>query len=171
MGQAFDETSAKELHTYLIKPFERYLGEKHVVIVPQGPLVGLPFEALIDADEGKFLAEKLAVSYAPNAAFVMKALEKKTPGASQVTALYDEKIERDTHEIKHMEQIEGLQVTPHSSKGMSAEKTIKLLGGAKIAHVLLHGKYHSDDPLQSTVKIGAGTDLRVNILRQQNCWP
>lgn len=83
----FDENSARELHTYLIKPFEKHLSQQQVIIIPQGPLVDLPFEALIDATTGKFLIEKLAISYAPNAAFAMRALEAQLPKIKEVLAV------------------------------------------------------------------------------------
>jgi CHAT domain-containing protein/tetratricopeptide (TPR) repeat protein len=159
-NQAFVATSAKELHTYLIKPFAKYLNQNQAVIIPQGPLVGLPFEALVDAETGKFLAETLSVSYAPNAAFVMRVFKGRLPKISKITAIYDEKIENDTHEISQMKGLKGVLVSKHSSKGMNAEKTIKLLGDAEIMHVLLHGEYNYDDPLQSTVKISGRENWR-----------
>ena len=152
-NQAFIATSAKELHTYLIKPFAKYLNQNQAVIIPQGPLVGLPFEALVDAETGKFLAETLSVSYAPNAAFVMRTFEGRIPKVSKITVIYDEKIENDTHEISQMKGLKGVLVSKHSSKSMNAEETIKLFGDAEVVHVLLHGEYNYDDPLQSTVKI------------------
>ncbi|MGA1795648.1 MAG: CHAT domain-containing protein [bacterium] len=154
--QDFDDKSAKELHTYLIKPFANYLNQKQAVIIPQGPLIGLPFEALVDAENGKFLAETLSISYAPNAAFVMRVFEGRVPKISKITAIYDEAIEKNTHEISRIKGVEGVHVSSHSTKGMNAEETIKLLGDAEIVHVLLHGEYNYDDPLQSTVKIGGG---------------
>jgi len=156
IGQAFDEKSAKELHTYLIKPFSKYISQNQVVIIPQGPLIGLPFEALIDAEDGKFLAEKLSVSYAPNAAFIMRVFKGKLPQTSKITALYDDKLESETLEIKKITAVKGVLVSAQSSRGITAEKAIKLLGDAQIAHVLLHGEYNYDDPLQSTIKIREG---------------
>jgi len=159
ISQAFDEKSAKELHTYLIKPFANYLDQKQVVIIPQGPLVGLSFEALVDAEDGKFMAEKLSVSYAPNVAFIMRVLKDRLPEISNITAIFDEEIEKNTHEIEQIRGIEGVLVSSYSSKGMNAEKTIKLLGVAKTVHVLLHGQYNYDDPLQSTVELGSGGNV------------
>jgi CHAT domain-containing protein len=163
-GQAFDEKTARELYAYLIKPFANYLNQDQAVIIPQGPLVGLPFEALVDAEDGKFLAEKMAVSYAPNAAFIMRAFKGRLPEISTITAIYDEKIENDTQEISRIKGVEGVHVGSHSSQGMKAEDTIKLLGDAKTVHVLLHGKYNDDDPLQSTVKINEGRNRQGEYL-------
>jgi len=160
IGQAFDDKSAKELHAYLIKPFVNHLNQSQVVIIPQGPLVGLPFEVLVDAEDGKFMAEKLSISYAPNAAFAMRALKGRLPIISKITALYDDNIENCTHEVSKMKGVKGVIVGSHSSKGMNAGKMIKLLGDAEIVHVLLHGEYNYDDPLQSTVRVGGAENLQ-----------
>ena len=155
-NQPFDDKVAKELYAYLIGPFASHLKQNRVIIIPQGPLVGLPFEALVDAEDGRFLAEKLAVSYAPNAGFVMRVLKEPLPRVSKLTAIYDEETEIGTHEVALIEGVEGLLVSPHPSKSLNAEKTLKLLGDAESVHVLLHGKYNYDDPLQSTLEIGEG---------------
>ncbi len=149
----FDTISARELHTYLIKPFSKYLKEKQVLIIPQGPLVRLPFEVLVDAETGKFLAEDIAISYAPNAAITMRALTQPAPGVSTVTAIYDLDIEESTHEINQIEKVPALQVTSHSSQNLSEDEVITLLGKSKNVHVLLHGKYNSEDPLQSRITL------------------
>jgi CHAT domain-containing protein len=154
MNQAFDDKSAKELYSYLIKPFVDHLSNSQVIIIPQGPLVGLPFEAMIDSGDGKYLAEKLSISYAPNAAFAMRALRGRLPGTPKITAIYDDKIENETHEISRMKDIKDVVVSPHSSKSMDATKMVRLLGVTGIVHVLLHGMYDYDDPLQSTIRIG-----------------
>jgi hypothetical protein len=47
----FDEATARELFLYLLGPFSARINSSSVheiMIVPQGPLVGLPFEALVD---------------------------------------------------------------------------------------------------------------------------
>lgn len=162
-NQAFDEKSAKELYAYLIKPFAKYLTQNQAVIIPQGPLVGFPFEVLIDAETGKFLAENLSVSYAPNAAFAMRALESRLPEISKITAIYDEAINKRTQEISKIKSLESVQVSSHPSKDMDTEELINRLGQAAIVHVLLHGEYNYDNPLQSFVTISEEEKPRVTI--------
>jgi CHAT domain-containing protein len=58
--------AASQLHDLLLKPLSEALaGKTHLIIVPDGPLWSLPFQALQDAD-GRFLIERCAVSYAPS---------------------------------------------------------------------------------------------------------
>jgi CHAT domain-containing protein len=157
-NQPFEDKIARELYAYLIAPFASHLNRNRAVIIPQGPLVGLPFEALIDAEDGKFLAEKLSVSYAPNAASAIRVFKGPLPRVSKLTAIYDEATERETREIAQIKGTPSLFVSPHPSKNLDAEKALKLLGDAESVHVLLHGEYNYDDPLQSTVEIGGSGD-------------
>ncbi len=150
-NQAFDEKSAKELFTYLIKPFANFITQNQVVVIPQGPLVGLPFESLIDAESGKFLAENLSVSYAPNAAIALRMLRSQLPKVSNISAIYDEAIDKRTQEILKIMGLGSFQASAQPSKEMSVEEIIDHLGKSENVHVLLHGEYDYDDPLQSYI--------------------
>lgn len=154
-NQPFDEVSARELHTYLIKPFSKHFREKQVLIIPQGPLVGLPFEALIDAESGNFLAEDVAISYAPSALLAIRTLENPVQVVSSVTAVYDKHLEGITHEISRIGKIDGLRIKSESSQNLTTNEVIKLLGSADNVHVLLHGKYNPKDPLQSEISLNS----------------
>lgn len=64
------------LYNALLGPIDASLAQKHqVVIVPDGPLWQLPFQAL-ETPRGKFLIEERAVSYAPSIA-ALSALEER----------------------------------------------------------------------------------------------
>ncbi len=152
-NKKFDNTSARELHTYLIKPFSKQLMHKQVLIIPQGALVDLPFEVLIDTKTGRFLVEDLAVSYAPNAAFALQALKNPLPAVSKTMAVYDEQIENQTKEISRIIKLDHLKVDARASTKLADRDIVHLLGQAENVHVLFHGKYNSEDPLQSTITI------------------
>ncbi|MGB7070545.1 MAG: CHAT domain-containing tetratricopeptide repeat protein [Pyrinomonadaceae bacterium] len=60
------QKASRELYDLLLKPASALLeGKTNIIIVPDGPLWGLPFQALMD-EKGKYLIEKAAVSYAPS---------------------------------------------------------------------------------------------------------
>ena len=101
-NRPFDTMVARQLYAYLIQPFERHLVSGEMIIVPQGPLVTLPFETLIDARSGQHLVQKIAISYAPSATFAINAMRRAPISSSQVTAIYDEEIENSTSEIKRL---------------------------------------------------------------------
>lgn len=69
--------NARALYDLLIKPLEGKLSEKaSLIIVPDGPLWDLPFHALMD-ETGKYLIEKVAVSYAPSLT-ALREMRKKS---------------------------------------------------------------------------------------------
>jgi hypothetical protein len=103
----FDERSAKELYFYLIAPFEDLLDADRVIIVPQGPIVGLPFEALIEPDTGRFAVDRWIVSYAPNATMALDMLKRPVPVIKRTTALVDVEIDDQTHEKRGIESVPG----------------------------------------------------------------
>lgn len=152
-NQPFDEKAARELHTYLIKPFSRHLTAGRVLMIPQGPLVNLPFEALLDAETGSFLAETVAVSYAPSATFAAKTLSGQSPEVSTLTAVYDQDIETITGEIAKIRAQDLLRVTARKSQELTPREAMGLLDHRKNIHVLLHGEFSSEDPLLSQVTL------------------
>jgi CHAT domain-containing protein len=60
--------AARSLHQTLIAPIADLLAKRQSwIVVPDGPLWNLPFQALVDA-RGTYLAEKAAIVYAPSLA-------------------------------------------------------------------------------------------------------
>jgi CHAT domain-containing protein/tetratricopeptide (TPR) repeat protein len=89
--------AASELHKLLIAPARKMLeGKKHVVIIPDRFVTGIPFEALLtSAPTGKagstwdalpYLVRRFAVAYAPSAT-IYAELEKRPP-----TGRYDKQL-------------------------------------------------------------------------------
>ncbi|MCB1021644.1 MAG: CHAT domain-containing protein [Acidobacteria bacterium] len=68
---------SRELHKLLLEPIAEYAGKKRLVIVPDGKLHLLPFDALIAADGRRVLVSHI-VSYAPSAT-VLKILREREP--------------------------------------------------------------------------------------------
>lgn len=60
------QSGSRDLFARLLKSAENDLiGKTNLIIVPDGPLWDLPFQALMD-EKGKYLVEKVAISYAPS---------------------------------------------------------------------------------------------------------
>jgi CHAT domain-containing protein len=153
VGRPYDQTAARELHTYLIQPFADYLNGEQVLIVPQGPLVTLPFEALIDTRTGDFLIESMAVSYAPSATFAARVLRSKPSEVKAITAIFDDSLEQITGEISRIGENRLVEVSAMPSRELSAQSALELLGRSGNVHVLLHGMFDHSDPLQSRITL------------------
>jgi len=87
---SWDPSVAHRLYSRLFKPLEYFLvGKKTVVIIPHGPLAGLPFEILADspahagkrfwsaADRPSHLVEKYAFCYEPSLSALSQVRTKK----------------------------------------------------------------------------------------------
>jgi len=69
-------TAGQELYAALIEPARPYLeGARHLIISPDGPVMGLSFASL-PVGEGRFLADELSVSYALSAGALLMQLER-----------------------------------------------------------------------------------------------
>lgn len=70
------KTSARQLYDLLLGPaLEQLGGMTHLVIIPDGPLWNLPFQALLSPC-GRYLVEDAAISYAPSLAVLREAVKK-----------------------------------------------------------------------------------------------
>jgi CHAT domain-containing protein len=118
--------------------------------VPQGEIVGLPFELLIEPDTSKFVIERWVVSYAPNASMAYRALTRPVPSIKRVTAIVDNEI--GTGEVDGIRS-SNLQLDIINSYDVMPDKLGEDLRGAESAHLLLHGAFDAFEPLLSTLTL------------------
>jgi CHAT domain-containing protein len=73
------KSQASELYTLLLKNLESEIKDaKNLIIIPDGALWELPFQALI-TEERKYLIERYAVSYAPSLGFLTHLQSSASP--------------------------------------------------------------------------------------------
>jgi hypothetical protein len=157
--QPFDEATARELFLFLIAPFAAQLNAasvKQIMIVPQGPLVQLPFEALIDPASGAPLIDRWAISYAPNATMAVAALQQEKRPLRTVTALVDLSIDDVTKETAAI-QASGVRL-----KTVTQTELFAGSWQTDSLHVLLHGEFNSAEALLSSLKPPRATDSPIS---------
>ncbi len=143
--QPFDAAAARELYLFLIAPFALQLDRpsiRQIMIIPQGQLMPLAFEALIGPADAPII-ERWAVSYAPNATMAVQALTTEPRRIQRVVSLVDVNIDDGTHEISAI-QSAGLSVSPINRPSLF-NGTWK----ADAMHVLTHGTFDPDEALLS----------------------
>jgi CHAT domain-containing protein len=149
-GQSgLDTVAARELYTYLIAPFRKQWTRKQILVVPQGPLIDLPFEVLVDPQSGKYLVEEFAVSYAPSAIVARRALLAPPATVSPLTVLYDQNIDQITGEVAKLRATLHDGVEAVASNSVSPPAALQLFARARNLHVLLHGGFAEGDALLS----------------------
>ena len=154
----FAREASARLRDYLVEPFAQHLeGTERLLIVPQGKLIQLPFEALVNRKTGRYLVQDARVSYAPNAFFAWRALGSSFSPPKRVNAVYDVGPEAATGEVATLASLEGLDVESTSTAGMTVRSFLARIGQSPALHLLAHGQFESADPLLSTLTI-RGTD-------------
>ena len=148
---AFNEPAARQLYLYLIAPFSDLLDSKQLIIVPQGDILNVPFEMLIDPGTGEFLIEKHVISYSPNATMALRSLTRGMPSITKLTAVVDQELDAITHETQAIRSVNRLSVRVVDASNINSGRLRESLSGVAGTHILLHGEFRSTEPLLSTL--------------------
>jgi CHAT domain-containing protein/tetratricopeptide (TPR) repeat protein len=169
----------------------------HLVIVPDGCLNGLPFQALADAN-GKYLIERLSVSYAPSATALVKMTEQADRQRSAANATTTDVMAVGRPAFGGaLKDLPASEAEARSIAALYEPKAKLLLGAtadrssvlaaltsARIAHLATHGLVNESNPLYSAIALsprtGADdgrlyardlldTDLHVNLVVLSAC--
>ena len=144
------------LHRLLLRPVEKLLGDRRLVVVPHRALHYVPFHALVD-EGGAYVVERREVSYAPSAGVLRYCLAKPEAGARRalLMGVADEQTPRVRDEIRALAPL-----FPDSMALLDAEATLEALRAlapaADVLHLACHGQFRPDSPLFSSLKLGDG---------------
>ena len=148
----------------LIAPLADALaGAEHLIVVPHGPLHGVPFHALAGPD-GTYLAEDVAISYAPSADVYERCLrDDRQPGERLLLVGVD----GDDLPWVRQELKEIAEIWPEAQTRLGKRATRAALrrqaGRFDILHVATHAVARSDNPSFSSIRLAdswlTGSDL------------
>lgn len=101
---------AKEIYAEWIEPAMPHLdGIEHLVVIPSGPMLGIPIEALADT-KGTYLADRYSISYAPSATLRTWVHEREVgqayPGSQRALLVGDPPFTEDHLEAMRSEEPE-----------------------------------------------------------------
>jgi tetratricopeptide (TPR) repeat protein len=141
-------TTAPKLQETLLGPATNHLGDGEVVIVPPGRLHAIPW-ALLPA-----LGDRV-VSVAPSARAWLGARSVPPPGHRQVTLVRGPGLRTSGAEVP---QIAPLYDNPTVLAGpaATAQRVLRSLEGAWLAHIAAHGAFRADSPLFSSLRMADG---------------
>ncbi|HXB75565.1 MAG TPA: CHAT domain-containing protein [Candidatus Acidoferrales bacterium] len=146
--------------------------EKHVLIVPDGALVEVPFEALVVPDSNDLLIERADVSYLPSAQFVARtaALGWRMPWRKQLVAFGDppaggvmlagdeqwQPLAASAGEVRTIARLLPGRVETHL--GAEARKLYlldKRVEGVPLLHFSTHAVIDAENPERSRILLAA----------------
>jgi tetratricopeptide (TPR) repeat protein len=133
--------------------------DAELVIVPVGPLHGVPWSALRDAP----------VSLAPSATFWSRTALAAHPGDGPVLLVAGPDLPGATAEVRalHATYPKATVLTPPDS---TAAAVADQLGGATLAHLACHGRLRADNPMFSALLLADGP-LTVQELETRGVAP
>ncbi len=143
-----------ELYDLLLRPFEKLLGLRRLVVAPHRSLHYIPFHALYDGFG--YVIENREVVSSPSAAVLQNCLEK--PRRELKNALFvgvsDERIPLVVKEI------EELSATLPGESLSNGDATLAAIAGRSVGkevlHLACHGQFRAYNPLFSSLKLADG---------------
>lgn len=130
-------------------------GAERLVIVPHGPLHALPFHALWNAEQGRYLIEACEVVYAPSASVLAHLPSVTAPeeaGAAVVVGVPDALAPKIAAEA---EQVAGALGSRTLLLGAAAtvDRVMTVAPDAHVLHLACHGRFSAESPLGSGLKL------------------
>jgi len=144
-------TLARSLYASLLAPAASQIAGMHtLVIVPEGPLWMLPFQAL-ETPGGKFLVEDHAVEYTPSLTILHERLGRAKLSAAPRALVVMGPPSADAETVTAgLREIYGpAHTTVLSGAGSDAERIRKEVADYQVLHVATHGVYQDRSPMLS----------------------
>ncbi|MGA9773803.1 MAG: CHAT domain-containing tetratricopeptide repeat protein [Blastocatellia bacterium] len=144
-----------DLYDLLLEPIEDEIGERRLVVVPYRALHYVPFHALYDGCS--YVIERREVCYAPSANVLRRCLAAPQRAVNHALLLGVS----DAQAPRVREEIFTLAPLFPSAKALTGESaTLEALrmsaAEADVLHLACHGKFRSDNPMFSSLRLADG---------------
>jgi CHAT domain-containing protein/tetratricopeptide (TPR) repeat protein len=149
----FRDDVSKELFLYLIQPALEWLTTERLVIVPQGDLQSLPFQAFRDPADGSFLGERFQITYAPSATILLRLKKQRDLSGGPLLAACDPSLRGAPEEVKALGRLYPNQPKVVTDSLIRKADLEHWAGSYSILHLAVHGEFDSQEPLLSNVKL------------------
>lgn len=167
---------ARSLYADLLGPVDGILASgRSLIVVPDGPLWQVPFQALI-SPRGKFVVEERAISYAPSLS-ALGAIEdrgrKRTPGTQFLLALGDPAaatpadnvrsgagggLPEAAREVQALGRLYGANNSAVLTSTKASEAALRSeVARASVLHIATHGVLDDRNPMYSHLRLAGGT--------------
>lgn len=150
-----------ELYSELLQPLEEFIGDMGLIIAPHEFLFQLPFHAFITGSD--FVIDRRNVSYVPSATDLARALSSKATSARQIEVIGDPK---STGQF-----VARLRADNPADQGLIVQTEDPGANSRGAAHLLSKVALRSDNPLFSSIQIGARQHILLDLFRSKLLHP
>ncbi len=156
VSKPFDARAAQELYMFLIQPAKSWIKSERLVVIPHEDLNYLPFQALQNPDDGRFVGEHYALSVAPSATVLLGLKAGAATAGASLLAVADPDLVAGQDEAQAVAKLypkrSKLAIDP-----LAKESDVKRwIGEAEVVHLSVHGKFNATEPLLSYLKLARG---------------
>ena len=152
-GTPFRDDLAKQLFLYLIQPVTEWLRTDRLIVIPQGELASLPFQALEDPADGTFAGERFRITYAPSASILLQ-LKKQGPLAkASLLAAADPSLPGASQEVNSLARLYPARQKVVADSLITKGSLLQSTGSYDILHLAVHGEFDGQEPLLSHVNL------------------
>ena len=162
----------RSLYNLILGPSETLLaGYRDIVVIPNGSLHFLPFQALKNKD-GRYIVEDFNISYSPSASVWMVCIQRKAGSGERFMGLALSDVSVENKPGLPGTEDEVRKILPLFSDNISAfgrdgtETFVKKnISGCNFIHFATHGSYNYRQPLYSYLLFppGGEDDGRLNV--------
>jgi CHAT domain-containing protein/tetratricopeptide (TPR) repeat protein len=148
-GAQFSEGISRQLYLYLIQPVAEHIKSDHLVIIPQEELTAIPFQALQNPGDGKYLGERFSISYAPSATILSTLARRPSLKDGRLLAIADPDIHDAADEVRSIGLLYPGRARLVTDEPVKKQQVGAWVGQYNLVHLSVHGKFNSNDPLLS----------------------
>jgi CHAT domain-containing protein len=154
-GTPFRNDLSNELFLFLIQPAVEWLRMDRLIVIPQGDLESLPFQALRDPSDGTFAGERFQISYAPSASILLKLRKQNNLAGASLLAAADPSLPGGPEEVTTIARLRRSRQKVLTNSLIRKADLLQWAGSYDIVHRAVHGEFDAQEPLLSRVKLAA----------------
>jgi CHAT domain-containing protein len=144
---------SKQLYLFLIQPILEWVHSDHLILIPQGELQGLPFQALQDPT-GVFLGERFQLSYSPSAAILLRLKKQRNLAGGSLLAAANPKLPTAREEVNSIASLYPNHQKVWIDTLIRKSEFERWAGSYDIVHLAVHGEFEGE-PLLSHINLAA----------------
>ncbi|MCB0142142.1 MAG: CHAT domain-containing protein, partial [Caldilineaceae bacterium] len=150
-----DLSQAAALYDSLFRPLTGHIKHANIIIMPHSVLTYLPFAALWDAENQRYLVEDYAVSYAPSASVLRFAQQKRNPDQNRIVAVGDPDGEQIAADLEVQAAANAFGATAKVAQDATETLVVEQAPNADFLHLAAPGIYKPFGSLFSSIDLRA----------------
>jgi CHAT domain-containing protein len=121
----------------------------HLLVIPPEELTSIPFQVLLNPEDGKYAGETFDISYAPSATVLAAMGKGPLLESGNLLAVADPAIHDASDEVRSIGALYPGRSKVEAQKETSKEDVASWVSNYNLVHLSVHGKFIVRDPLLS----------------------